>query len=285
MNILLLFLLLKLSFLVQCSHNNSLTKSLEVILHEHAFKSLVHQHTGSLYNASVPSSLAGMKLSLVRLRSRTLWEKGANFSGFSIPPRTIPVPYVKRINILYNDLGNLFSHYFNISGRMVLGIFKSEKTCEMEREAEEDLKRLFIVISSLWFLSILGNCWNFFTLFYICFVLLHTAPVLYEKYEDQVDAFAEKAEAEIKKIGGSVLGGLIGAGLTQVFGVTKDRFDNLAFLIVLCNLSSLLPLPLLGLLPGDEPDTKESIDSEMKSNKILAFCAQRIFNIFVVIRI
>lgn len=31
------------------------------------------------------------------------------------------------------------------------------------------------------------------------FVLLHTVPVLYEKYEDQVDAFAEKAEAEIKK--------------------------------------------------------------------------------------
>ncbi|CAI9118441.1 OLC1v1020013C1 [Oldenlandia corymbosa var. corymbosa] len=68
--------------------------------------------------------------------------------------------------------------------------------------------------------------------------------------------------------GGSVLGGLIGAGLTQIFGVTKDRFDNLAFLIVLCNLSSLLPLPLLGLLPGDEPSAtvKETGDIEMKSN-------------------
>lgn len=31
------------------------------------------------------------------------------------------------------------------------------------------------------------------------FVLLHTVPVLYEKYEDKVDAFAEKAEAEFKK--------------------------------------------------------------------------------------
>ncbi|KAF3618887.1 putative protein SGT1 -like protein [Capsicum annuum] len=159
---------------------------------------------------------------------------------------------------------------------MVLGIFKSKKTCEMEREMEDgeflervstDLKRLLAVISSLWFLSILGNCWNFLTLFYICFVLLHTVPVLYEKYEDQVDAFAEKAEAEIKKqLGVSVLGGLIGVGLTKVFGVTKDKFDNLAFLIVLCNLRSLLSLPLLGLLPGNEPNTKESIDSEMKSN-------------------
>lgn len=31
------------------------------------------------------------------------------------------------------------------------------------------------------------------------FVTLHTVPVLYEKYEDKVDAFAEKAESEFKK--------------------------------------------------------------------------------------
>ena len=31
------------------------------------------------------------------------------------------------------------------------------------------------------------------------FVLLHTVPVLYEKYEDKVDAFAEKAMIEIKQ--------------------------------------------------------------------------------------
>uniref|UniRef100_A0A7N0VIS3 Biopterin transport-related protein BT1 n=1 Tax=Kalanchoe fedtschenkoi TaxID=63787 RepID=A0A7N0VIS3_KALFE len=70
--------------------------------------------------------------------------------------------------------------------------------------------------------------------------------------------------------GGSVLGGLIGAGLTQLFGVTKDHFDNLAYLIIFCNLSSLLPLPLLGLLPNDSPDFTpkpvEEIDIEMKSN-------------------
>uniref|UniRef100_A0A453M1X2 Uncharacterized protein n=1 Tax=Aegilops tauschii subsp. strangulata TaxID=200361 RepID=A0A453M1X2_AEGTS len=53
---------------------------------------------------------------------------------------------------------------------------------------------------------------------------------------------------------GSVAGGLVGAGLTQFLGVTKDNFDNLALLIVICNLSSLLPLPLLGLLPDGSPD-------------------------------
>lgn len=69
---------------------------------------------------------------------------------------------------------------------------------------------------------------------------------------------------------GSVLGGLMGAGLTQLFGVTKDRFDYLTPLIILCNLSSLLPLPLLGFLPEDiaNADSKENEndDIEMKSN-------------------
>ncbi|KAL3648970.1 hypothetical protein CASFOL_005373 [Castilleja foliolosa] len=65
--------------------------------------------------------------------------------------------------------------------------------------------------------------------------------------------------------GGGVLGGLIGAGLTQLFGVTKDKFDNLTFLIILCNLSSLLPLPLLGLLPDDTADPVDD-EIEMKSN-------------------
>lgn len=66
--------------------------------------------------------------------------------------------------------------------------------------------------------------------------------------------------------GGSTLGGLLGAGLTQMFGVTKDRFDNLALLIIVCNLSSLLPLPLLRLLPQDVPDSEENTGIEMISS-------------------
>ncbi|WCJ23802.1 Major facilitator superfamily protein [Euphorbia peplus] len=69
---------------------------------------------------------------------------------------------------------------------------------------------------------------------------------------------------------GSVLGGLMGAGLTQLFGITRDSFDNLATLIILCNLSSLLPLPLLGLLPSDTSESddieKDTGDIEMKSS-------------------
>ncbi|XP_061337810.1 reticulon-like protein B2 [Gastrolobium bilobum] len=62
-----------------------------------------------------------------------------------------------------------------------------------------DLKKFLSVIAGLWIFSILGSWANFLTLFYIAFVLLHTVPVLYEKYENHVDSFAEKATAEIKK--------------------------------------------------------------------------------------
>ncbi|XP_039055997.1 reticulon-like protein B2 [Hibiscus syriacus] len=62
-----------------------------------------------------------------------------------------------------------------------------------------NLKKFLSVIAGLWVLSIVGNRCNFLTLFYIVFVLLHTVPVLYEKYEDKVDPFAEKAWHEIRK--------------------------------------------------------------------------------------
>ncbi|KAL3652417.1 Reticulon-like protein B2 [Castilleja foliolosa] len=63
----------------------------------------------------------------------------------------------------------------------------------------KDLKKFLAVIAGLWVLSVLGACFNFLTLFYIGFVLLLSVPVIYDKYEDQIDAFGEKAEAELKK--------------------------------------------------------------------------------------
>lgn len=63
-----------------------------------------------------------------------------------------------------------------------------------------DLKNFLAVVAGLWVLSIVGSWCNFLTLFYITFVALLTVPVLYEKYEDQVDAYAEKAMIEFKKL-------------------------------------------------------------------------------------
>ncbi|KAI3712538.1 hypothetical protein L1987_71096 [Smallanthus sonchifolius] len=63
----------------------------------------------------------------------------------------------------------------------------------------KDLKKFLAVIAGLWIVSIAGSCCNLLTLVYICFVLLHTAPLLYERHKDKADVCLEKAEAEFKK--------------------------------------------------------------------------------------
>lgn len=63
----------------------------------------------------------------------------------------------------------------------------------------KDLKQFLMVIAGLWVVSVIGSWFSFLTLFYIAFLILYTAPVLYEKYEDQVDTVADKAMVEINK--------------------------------------------------------------------------------------
>ncbi|CAA7023077.1 unnamed protein product [Microthlaspi erraticum] len=62
-----------------------------------------------------------------------------------------------------------------------------------------DLKKFLMVVVGLWIISVVGNWFNFLTLVYICFVLLHTVPMLYEKHEDKVDPVAEKTLKELRK--------------------------------------------------------------------------------------
>eukprot|EP00252_Welwitschia_mirabilis_P014187 TRINITY_DN31250_c0_g1_i1.p1 TRINITY_DN31250_c0_g1~~TRINITY_DN31250_c0_g1_i1.p1 ORF type:complete len:255 (+),score=11.56 TRINITY_DN31250_c0_g1_i1:213-977(+) len=62
-----------------------------------------------------------------------------------------------------------------------------------------DIKKYLIVIGSLWILAILGSCCDFLTLVYVLVLVSHTVPVLYEKYEDQVDSFSDKALRKIRE--------------------------------------------------------------------------------------
>ena len=58
---------------------------------------------------------------------------------------------------------------------------------------------------------------------------------------------------------GSFLGGI----LTGWFGVSADRFDNLAPLVLICTLSSLAPLPLLSLVPSKSPTEEQQARNEL----------------------
>ena len=59
-----------------------------------------------------------------------------------------------------------------------------------------------------------------------------------------------------------------GAVLMHQLGVTANNFDNLALLVLLTNVSSLLPLPFLKLLPGNQmtassqPSAEQTLSSE-----------------------
>ncbi|KAL6986335.1 Reticulon-like protein B1 [Sarracenia purpurea var. burkii] len=121
---------------------------------------------------------------ILALAALFLWSNGSIFINKS-PPR-IPEVHIPEEPVLQfaSILSTEINRAFGILRDIALG---------------RDLKKFLSVIAGLWILSIVGSCCNFLTLFYIAFVLLHTVPVLYEKYEDQVDAFAEKAMIEIKK--------------------------------------------------------------------------------------
>lgn len=64
--------------------------------------------------------------------------------------------------------------------------------------------------------------------------------------------------------GANVTGGFFGAGLTKLLGVTSQNFEHLALLLVICNLSSLLPLPFLNLLPS-ESDMDAAVEKAEKA--------------------
>ncbi|XP_060211924.1 reticulon-like protein B2 isoform X2 [Lycium barbarum] len=121
---------------------------------------------------------------IVALAVLFLWSNASAFIN-TAPPQ---IPEV----VLHKDIVHGVASALRIEINRALEILR-------DIASGKDLKKFLVVIVGLWVVSILGNIWNFLTLFYIVFVLLHTVPVLYEKYEDKFDAFAEKAEAEIKK--------------------------------------------------------------------------------------
>ncbi|KAK8663706.1 hypothetical protein V6N13_083513 [Hibiscus sabdariffa] len=52
-----------------------------------------------------------------------------------------------------------------------------------------NLKQFLVVTVSLWVAAVIGSWCNFLTVLYIGFVAAHTLPVLYEKNDEQIDAF------------------------------------------------------------------------------------------------
>ncbi|XP_010523772.1 PREDICTED: reticulon-like protein B5 [Tarenaya hassleriana] len=123
-------------------------------------------------------------ISILTLAVLFLWSNAHSFINKS-PPQ-IPEIHVAEepFLLIASAIRNEVNHAFTVLRNIALG---------------KDLKKLLKVVAGLWVISIVGSWCHLLTLIYICVVVLHTVPVLYEKNEDKVDPMAEKAFIELKK--------------------------------------------------------------------------------------
>lgn len=113
-----------------------------------------------------------------------LWSNAANFISRSlpdIPELTIPQAPVLR-----------FSSALRIAINQAFVVLR-------DVASGRDLKKFLSVIVGLWVMSVAGKYCEFLTVIYAVMLVAFTVPRFYEKYEDQVDGFGEKAAAELQK--------------------------------------------------------------------------------------
>lgn len=124
-------------------------ESLDASIYNYAMETLAKRRTGTLLNVSLPANFSGIRASVIRLRSSTLWDRGANFESFYIPTRVVTFPFVRRIAIVYHNLGNWSSYYYKVPGYTlvtpVVG-FMAYDASNLSTSANGTLK--FIVLDS-----------------------------------------------------------------------------------------------------------------------------------------
>ncbi|KAK7394925.1 hypothetical protein VNO78_15466 [Psophocarpus tetragonolobus] len=89
-------------------------KALDAVLQQYAYRALVNPKTGIIYNATnLPSNLTGIEVAALRLRSGSLRRKGfQTYNEFEIPKGLIGSPYVERLVLMYQNLGNWSTRYY-----------------------------------------------------------------------------------------------------------------------------------------------------------------------------
>ncbi|KAK3132995.1 hypothetical protein QOZ80_6AG0530610 [Eleusine coracana subsp. coracana] len=113
-----------------------------------------------------------------------LWSKGMTFIKKSPPDiPLVQVPEDLVVNVAH-ALRNDINRMLHMLREIAMG---------------HDLKKFLGVIVGLWVLSGVGSCCDFLTLIYIAVLMLHTVPILYDKYQDKVDHFAGRAHTEACK--------------------------------------------------------------------------------------
>lgn len=101
------------SFIEGYSHIHD-HRSLEAFLTKHVNNKIQKPKTGVFYNISLGANYTGMEITVVRLRSVSFYLKGVNHSFLNVPSHVVPQPNRKRMALVYENFGNLSSHYYNV---------------------------------------------------------------------------------------------------------------------------------------------------------------------------
>ncbi|KAK7276144.1 hypothetical protein RIF29_17277 [Crotalaria pallida] len=104
----------------QPSHSHDALVSARLLdshLQNYAFKALSNPTTGVPYDAQVPTNLTGIKVSAMRLLSSSLRTRGVqSYKEFDIAIGVVEEPYVKRLVLVYHNLGNWSNIFYPLHG-------------------------------------------------------------------------------------------------------------------------------------------------------------------------
>lgn len=106
--------------IIQAQEPDSSTTRARVLdstLQDYAYRAFIRPRTGIPYDAIVPSNLTGIRVSAMRLRSGSLLTRGVPmYREFRIPIGVTERPYVERLVLVYQNLGNLSLSYYPLPG-------------------------------------------------------------------------------------------------------------------------------------------------------------------------
>ncbi|ONI04035.1 hypothetical protein PRUPE_6G297900 [Prunus persica] len=92
-------------------------RALDALLQDYAYRAFVHPKTGVTFKGMVPLNLTGIQIAAMRLRSGSLYRRGvAMYKEFEIPQYVSEKPYVERLVLVYQNLGNWSMVYYPLPG-------------------------------------------------------------------------------------------------------------------------------------------------------------------------
>lgn len=92
-------------------------RALDAVLQDYAYRAFNRPRTGVSYDGTVPPNLTGIKVSAMRLRSGSLRSRGVTtYKEFEIPTGVTETPYVERLVLVYQNLGNWSAVYYPLPG-------------------------------------------------------------------------------------------------------------------------------------------------------------------------